>query len=89
MLTASAFGFTLLWDHGEAVYNTDGELVYAYYKRRGRLIFVSRKHVNSIAYFQRQGEIQMREGSPLRRRTIDAMNARRRSPGIPELDMEP
>lgn len=73
----TAHGFTLRWDRCEAVYNTEGELVYAHYIRKGRLVLVHPSHCNVLAWLRRQGEVEMREGSPLRRRTVDAMNARR------------
>lgn len=73
-IDACASGFTLTWDRFAAVYNEQGELVYAHYRRKGRYIGVSEKHCNVLASLRRQGEMQMRKGSPLRRRTIDAIN---------------
>ena len=89
MFTAGPCCFSLSWDHSIAIYNTQGELLSASYRRGGRLVRVAKAHVNKVAYFRRQGENEMRLGSPMRARALAAMNAAREELGMTLLDLAP
>ena len=80
-MKTNSHGFVLAWDKCEGTYAPSGELLYGHYIRKGRYILVHPSHCNVLAYLRRQGAMQMREGSPLRRRVIDGINQCRAQTG--------